>query len=115
MTPRNRAPQIEAVLRQHVGREQAITAPQICRALNWPLTLEREVRRILKEEGRSWGKEGELFIICAIPGRGYFLAQDIEEIEAHDNWLSAQYAAVGKTRRDFRALCKNLGISLEVK
>lgn len=115
MTPRNRASQIQAVLRQHVGRDQAISAPGICRILRWPLSLEREVRRIIKDEGRSWGGEGELFVVCAIPGRGFFIAADFEEIQNHDNWLSAQYAAVGKSRRDFRTLCKNLGITLEAR
>jgi len=115
MTPRSRASQIEGVLRQHRGKDRAISSPEICRELGWKITLEREVRRLIKRESRSWGKEGELFLVCAVPGKGYFLAEDFDEVQAYRNWMSDQYMTLGRELKTFDQQCRILGIRLEKK
>jgi hypothetical protein len=72
-----------AVLQEHRGAEQAITAPRICRRLHWSHGQEREIRRIITEHANlDWPG-----VLCAIPGVGYFFAEDLEEIRAYRQYL----------------------------
>src|SRR5258708_4776736 len=67
------------VIRAHVGSENAISAPDICRELGWSHGCERNVRRIIAKESHLWPE-----IVCAragdpTGGGGYFVAESYEE------------------------------------
>lgn len=99
---------IAAILRGHVGREEALSAPDICRALGWPLKREREVRRVIADEAPLW--EGVL--VCAKPGDGYFVAANIDEAQAYQNWLVALTNKAALKSSAFRASARAMGLHL---
>jgi hypothetical protein len=103
---------IFSVLRQHVGRANLISSKSIARSLRWSPGCARKVRRIISRDGRYWGKPGDLTVLCAVPGHGYFIAETFDEIESYHNWLSKQFASFRNQKRSFEQLCKNLGIRL---
>ena len=97
---------IAAILSQHIGREQAITAPAICAELGWSEGRERLVRQIIASESPLWP-----VLVCGVPGQGYFIAEDIAEAEQYENWLSdlARDAAAKVT--SFRESARRMGIA----
>lgn len=96
------------VLRQHVGQDQAISAPDICRELHWPLSRERLVRRIIADESALWPD----VLICALPGAGFFCAATFAEIESREHWLSALAKDSAEKHRLFRKAARALGFCL---
>lgn len=99
---------IAAILRSHQGAEDAISAPDICVALGWPQKRERTVRRIIHQQESLWP-----FLICSIPGKGYFIATTHDEILTHDNWLADLHAKTGQAWDRFRAKALTLGFRLD--
>ena len=99
---------ILAILRRHVGRAQAITAPGICRALNFPVTRERLVRRIIADESALWPE----IIVCATPGEGYFCAETFEEIERYDHWRAHLATDAAAKHAAFRAAARRAGFAI---
>lgn len=97
-----------AIIRQHDGAENAITAPQICRQLGWRRSRERLVRQLIADESAAW----EGWPVCAIPGQGYFVAQSIEELMSYDNWLAELLTRSTDKLNAFRAAVKKMGIRL---
>ena len=98
------------VLRAHLGRENAISAPDICTALRWPTGREREVRRIIRAESPLWSDANG--IVCAAPGGGYFLAQTLEEILAYESWLQEGFNSYKERLESVRAYCRARGLHL---
>lgn len=96
------------VLRSHSGRAEALSAPAICRALKWPDTRERLVRRIIADESALWND----VLVCSVPGEGYFCAETFEEIERADHWLATLATQAAEKHRLFRATAHRLGFSL---
>lgn len=96
------------LLREHVGQEEAISAPQICRELGWPDSRERLVRRIIADESALWPD----VLICSVPGAGYFCAASFQEIESADHWLANLATEAAEKHRLFRATAQQLGFSL---
>jgi len=101
---------IYQVLRTHLGRENAISAPAICKALRWPEGREREVRRVIRSESPLWADANG--IVCAAPGGGYFLAQTLEEIMAYESWLLDGLNAYQERLEIVRNYCRARGIKL---
>ncbi len=99
---------IASILRRHVGREEAIGAPDICRELGWPLKREREVRRIIADQAPLW--EGVL--VCAKPGDGYFVASNIDEAQAYQNWLNDLTNKAALKSSAFRLSAAAMGLHL---
>lgn len=97
-----------AIIRQHNGAGQAITAPQICRELGWRTSRERVVRQIIADESASW----EGWPVCAIPGQGYFVAESIEELMSYDNWLAELVSRSTNKLKAFRAALQRMGVRL---
>ena len=99
---------IFAIVRQHSGAANAITAPQICRLLGWKKSGERHVRQLIADEGSLW----EGWPVCSIPGQGFFIAETIEELIAYNNWLS-ELAYVSRDKLIFfREAVGKMGIRL---
>lgn len=113
MIPANRAQQIRKLLARHCGPANAITAPSICRALGYKPSMERQVRRIISEESHLWGNDDDLFIVCSIPGAGFFVVDNLDEIYDYDNYLSRLVVTARTKHRTFRQRLKDLGISME--
>ncbi len=99
---------IFAILRQHDGAANAITAPQICRELGWRKSSQRTVRQIIADESALW----EGWPVCGIPGQGYFIAQSIEELMSYDNWLGGLLVRASDKLSAFRAAVRKMGIRL---
>ena len=99
---------IFAIIRQHDGAPNAITAPQICRELGWRKSRQRTVRQIISDESALW----EGWPVCAIPGQGYFIAQSIEELMSYDNWLADLLTRSCNKLNAFRAAVRKMGIRL---
>jgi hypothetical protein len=102
---------IYSVLARHVGRENAISAPGICRELLWSEGRERQVRQIIRDESPLWAEEHG--ILCAAPGGGYFLATTMEELLAYESWLIEGRNSYGERLRRVRAYCRKRGFDLE--
>lgn len=100
---------IHHILRVHVGQEQAISAPDICRALRWPAPRERHVRRLIADESALWPD----VVVCATPGQGYFCAASLDEIQRYDNWLSGLARDAADKHAAFRAAALTQGFRLE--
>lgn len=96
---------IHQVIRARRGADQAITTQEICRTLGLPLRSEREIRRQIEEHSPRWPE-----LVCAIPGRGYFVATEFEEAERYDNWLSQLVNRALCKRKTFRAAAARLGL-----
>jgi hypothetical protein len=99
------------VLRLHQGRENAISAPEICRALRWPEGRERQVRQIIRDESPLWAEDAG--IVCAAPGGGYFLATSMEELLAYESWLLEGRNSYDERLHRVRAYCRKRGFDLE--
>jgi len=93
------------IIRSHIGRPQAISAPQICHQLRWKPSYERDVRRIISDESHLWPG----ILVCSFPGAGYFCAETYEEAETYDNWLSDLVDAAWNKRAAFRTACAKMG------
>jgi hypothetical protein len=106
MTPAER---VYSCLCEHQGRDQAITAPGICKRLGWSRGREREVRRMIAgNANKAW-----LGVLCAVPGLGYFFASDMEEIATYRKYLVGlrKQAAIKVT--DFDKTLKREGFALQ--
>ena len=99
---------IFAIIRQHDGAENAITAPQICSELRWKRSRERTVRQIIADEAVLW----EGWPVCGIPGKGFFVARSIEELMSYRNWLADLVARSTDKLNAFRAALQKMGIKL---
>jgi hypothetical protein len=66
---------IEAVLKQHRGEANAITAEEIGERVQ---LNSRDVRAVIANEFREWCGAGAL--LCCLPRRGFFFATETEEI-----------------------------------
>lgn len=102
---------IYRVLAAHLGRENAISAPDICKALRWPEGRERQVRQIIRDESPLWADDNG--ILCAAPGGGYFLAQTFEELLAYESWLQEGRKSYDERLRSVRAYCRKRGFDLQ--
>ncbi len=104
---------VRAILAKHRGKENIISATRICLKLGLDLRQDREVRRVIKEQARAWSTREEPFIVCGVPGLGYFVAQDIEEAQATADWLFHLKEAAIAADGDFRSICRKSGLHLD--
>lgn len=96
--------QIYSILRAKVGRESAITAPELARLIGFPPGNERRVRRIINDECALWPT-----LVVSEAGKGYFIAQTYEELEQCDSWLGKLMEAAALRRAEFRTLARKHG------
>lgn len=106
-------PKIVTLLRSHVGRDRIISAEAIAAHIGAPqLDGARVVRDILSEALHDGSLEELEIPLCAIPGRGYFLASTAEEAQAYLNVLVALWVEAGRKTRAVAKLFASLGIRL---
>lgn len=98
--------EIYRVLRTHIGRDQAISAPDICRAIGWSMTRERHVRQVISDESHFWSG----VLICSSPGAGYFVAADFEEVHKYRNWIADLFHQAADKLRKVDNACAKMGI-----
>lgn len=106
---------LRIALAGHQGLDQAISAPALAEETGIP---ERAIRQLLARQltEPTWTGDGtDLFIVVAAPGRGYFLAADLEEVYAYRSWLSRLVATAKSKLQSFEARCADLGIALDDK
>lgn len=106
---------IFSVIRRHVGRDNAISARDICREIGWdPVARERLVRRLIADESSLWtAGPGARCLVCSAPGNGgagYFVAASFEEAETYYNWLLSLAAVANGKVFNFRAACSKMGL-----
>ena len=101
------ADQIADILREHVGRDQIISSREIAAQLGLPPDG-RTVRSIIADE--DW--EDREMLVVAIPGIGYYVANDIAEADAYHMLLCMLRDRATTKLRKFRALTERLGIHL---
>jgi len=99
---------IAAILRQHRGRDRAISAREIARQLGWSDGQRREVRRIIEEE--DWEAREMPVMACST---GFYLAATVEEFQHRRNWLAALFAKAKQKLADFDTMTRRNGIHLE--
>ena len=92
--------------RRHSGRDQAISAPDICRELGWPMKRERLVRQIISDESHLWTG----VLVCGVPSAGYFCAADIEEVHKYRNWIADLFHKAADKLRKVDEACTRMGI-----
>ncbi len=100
---------IFSVIRRHVGKENAISAAEICDELGRSAGNAREVRRIISDESCLWPN----VLVCAYSGKncgGYFVAESFEEAETYLNWLTELAAVASRKVFNFREACSKMGI-----
>jgi hypothetical protein len=95
------------LLRAHVGRAHSIHAHQIGEQLR-PKMNERTVRQIISDQSCLWHE-----LVCATPGGGYFIAENVEEMLVYRNWLKDQADHWGRKLTRFDTLCKRMGLHLK--
>ena len=97
---------IFAVVRTRIGRDQAISAPDICRELRWPMSRERMVRQIIADESHFW----DHVLVCSAAGSGYFVAAEIEEVHKYRNWIDDLFYRAEEKLRKVDEACARMGI-----
>jgi hypothetical protein len=101
--------QIHALLQGRQGTASAISARSICEVLGWDPSFERAVRALIEIKANdAW--EGTL---VAIPGRGYFFAETIEEVGAYRQYLVSLKEAAEEKLWRFDAAVARSGLSLK--
>ena len=106
------ATKIFLVIQNHIGRDQAISAREICRELGWSEGLAREVRRIISEEGCLF--DGVL--VCAYSGKnsgGYFCAATYEEALTYRNWIANLSRKASKKLELIDRACARFGFNFK--
>lgn len=107
---------ILTLLRSHVGRENLISAESIAMVIGLPQRDgARLVRDLLSEALHDGTLEDQEIPLCAIPGKGYFLASDIEEAQAYLNLLLTLLAESARKARAVAKLFASLGLKLIVR
>jgi hypothetical protein len=93
-------------LRKHHGQENAITAPALAELLDQP---EREIRRRISVEYREIQRfAGGL--LCSLPGAGYFLTADAEEILHRYRLLKGLHAQAAAKLEDYQEAVREFGL-----
>lgn len=95
---------IHALLLQHYGLENAITAPEIGRILG---VGEREVRYRIAEESSGWAGDGKLLL--AAPQFGFFFATDAEAIAHRERMLISLWLQAGEKVLRFQEAARKAG------
>jgi hypothetical protein len=109
-------PKIISLLRSHVGRDRIISAESIAAHIGAPqLDGARVIRDILSEALHDGSLEELEVPLCAIPGRGYFLASSAEEAQAYLNLLVALWVEAARKMRAVARLFLSLGIRLVIQ
>jgi hypothetical protein len=97
-------------LAEHVGRENAISAPAIALEMRLPFGIEREVRRTINSERSLWAANG--ILVCATPGGGYYIAADLADIADYHSTLRALATAAADRLASFEQECALTGFAL---
>ena len=99
---------VAAILAAHVGRHAVITSGEIARRLHLPESSERTVRNIIADE--DW--EAREMLVVAIPGIGFYVANDIAEADAYHALLCILRDRAAAKVEKFRRTCAKVGITL---
>jgi hypothetical protein len=99
---------IADLLRQHVGRDNAIKSRQIAECLGLPETADRTIRDSIADE--DW--EARELLVVASPGIGYYVASDISEADAYHALLCLLRDRAHAKVEKFRRTAAKFGITL---
>lgn len=104
---------IVEILRKHVGREEIITAQEIASKIG---LTQRHGDRLVRELITDALHDGTLELyeipLCAIPGKGYFVASDIEEAQAYADFCHVLATEAARKTKAVRKLFKSIGLNL---
>lgn len=104
---------IAAILRQHVGRANAVSSRTIARRLGWRAAAQRDIRRLISAAQADGTFEAMELPVVAVPGGGYFIAGDFEEFQIYRSHLRALVAEAKSKLAAFDRLAKSFGIKLQ--
>lgn len=102
------ADRIADVLRQHIGRENAIKSRHIAADLGLPPNADRLIRDTIADE--DW--EAREMLVVAIPGIGFYVATDIAEADAYHALLCILRDRAAAKVEKFRRTAAKLGIHI---
>lgn len=100
--------QVARVLAAHVGRHAVITSRDIARRLRLPESADRTIRDIIADE--DW--ESREMLVVAIPGIGFYVANDIAEADAYHALLCILRDRATAKVEKFRRTAAKIGITL---
>ena len=104
---------IVEILRAHVGREQIISAREIADEIGLcQKHSDRLVRELITDALHDGTFELYEVPLCAIPGKGYFVASDVEEAQAYADFCHALATEAARKSKAVRALFKGFGLNL---
>lgn len=104
---------ILAVLRQHKGRDAAISAPDIARRIGLTGKDAGRLVRYLLSEAETDGTLEELEMpVIGIGGLGYYLADDVDDFVYRDALLSVLARRARLKQLAWRRLAKSFGITI---
>lgn len=102
---------IVGVLSSHRGAAQLISSVDIAGELGYTPSFERTVRDAISEEGEELSKKHSV-VICAISGRGFFLAETLDEAVTYYNWLMDLRDRANLKLEGFEKICLRRGFNL---
>ncbi len=102
------ADQVAGILRQHVGRENAIKSTRIAAELGISKDG-RSVRHIIADE--DW--ESREMLVVAIPGFGFYVANDISECNAYIAFLILLRDGLTAKIEKFSRTCAKQGLLIK--
>lgn len=97
---------IHAVLRKHVGENNAITSAEIADELGFPASAQRQIREVVATESSLWGDD----VVCGFGGLGYFICADLEEAIKYRDWLLGTFTEIGEKIEAFERHCAAHGL-----
>ena len=99
---------VVAILAAHVGRHAVISSSEIAHRLHLPESADRTIRNIIADE--DW--EAREMLVVAIPGIGFYVANDIAEADAYHMLLCILRDRAAAKIEKFRRTCARVGITL---
>jgi len=97
---------IHQLLRQCVGRDNAITARQIASALQM---VERDVRFTIASEWPHWVENGQVLVSVPAINGGFFYANEAEQIQRRERLLISLWLEAGFKVLQFQEAARSAG------
>jgi hypothetical protein len=104
------AERIVGVIATRHGEAESISARQIARRIGWPLSREREVRRIIAS---VWGRgDAGPWLLGTRSGGGYWRVTQFEEAASTARWLRALADRARARAEAYAAHCRRFGLHI---
>ena len=102
--------QILAVLRQHIGRENAVGAAEIAVAIGWKPSRSRDVRKIISAHRADWTRQIE-GAVCNASGGGFWIGVCFEDVEDLVHYFDHAEVAAKRKAREIRSSLADIGFT----